>query len=73
MMDTFAMWIGYAVCIFGWISAVAFIAGLACTYAYRKLLRDVPNWLYVQNAVAFYREKYPPRRWAREQMEKDWP
>lgn len=72
MMDTIAMWVGYAVCIAGWLAMAGFLAGLACTYAYRKLLHDVPSWLYVRHAVAVYREKYPPGRWAREQMGKEW-
>lgn len=72
-MDKLAMWIGYAVIGLGALAAVAAIAGSACTYAWRKMLHDVPSWLYVQNAVAFYREKYPPGRWAREQMGHEWP
>lgn len=67
-IDAVAMWVGYAVMVAGAASAVALLLGLACTYCYRKMLRDVPSWLYIQNAVAIYRKQYPPSRWAREQM-----
>ena len=70
-MNQIAMYVGYLVIGLGAISAVAFLAGLACTYSYQKLLKDVPNWRYVQNAVAIYRETYPPDRWKREQMGDD--
>ncbi|MDT7834964.1 hypothetical protein [Aquabacterium sp. OR-4] len=73
LIDTIAMWVGYAVMAAGAASSVALLLGVACTYSYRTLLRDVPSWLYIQNAVALYRKQYPPSRWAREQMNKDWP
>lgn len=72
-MDNVAMWVGYFVMVMGAMVAVAFLAGAACTYSWRKMLRDVPSWLYVQNAVSEYRKKYPPGRWSREQMGADWP
>jgi len=72
-LDTIAMWVGYAVMTAGAASAVALVLGAACTYSYRKMLRDVPSWIYIQNAVAIYRKQYPPGRWAKEQMGKDWP
>lgn len=60
MLDQFAMWVGYAVMGAGALAAVGFVLGLACTYAYQKLLKDVPNWIYIRNAVAYYRS-HPPQ------------
>ena len=72
-MDQLAMWVGYAVLGLGELNAVAALTGAACTYAWRKMLRDLPSWFYVQNAVASYRERYPPSRWAKGQLDRDWP
>lgn len=72
-MDSIATLIGYTMMGLGALCFVAAIFGLACTYAWRKMLSDVPSFLYIQNAVASYRKQYPPGRWAREQMGTDWP
>lgn len=71
-MDKMAMLVGYVVMFCGALGLVAFLAGAYCSYAYRKLLRDVPSWYYVQNAVAMYRKQYPPGRWAKDQLGKEW-
>ena len=67
------MWVGYVVMTAGAASSVALLAGLACSYCWRRMLREVPSMIYIQNAVAIYRKQYPPGRWAKEQMGKDWP
>ena len=72
-MNVIAMWVGLVVMAAGALAAVAFVLGLVATYAWRKLLRDVPSFLYVQHAVAVYRKTYPPSRWAREQLGREWP
>lgn len=72
-LDQFAMWLGYALMGAGVAIVVAFVFGYVAVYFWQKMMREVPSWLYVQNAVAMYREKYPPSRWAREQMGIEWP
>lgn len=67
-LNATAMVVGYVVMGLGAVCSVSLVVGLACTYAWRKLLRDAPSWYYVQNAVAHYRTVYPPSRWVREQL-----
>lgn len=68
MIDTIALWVGYAVLGSGAAALAAFLVGVCISYFWKRMLRDVPSWYYVQNAVAVYREQYPPGRWAKEQM-----
>lgn len=72
-MDAVAMWVGYLVMGSGALCAVGLLLGLACTYSYRKLLKDVPSFIYLQHAVCVYRKRYPPALWAKDFMEFDMP
>ncbi len=65
-MDQIAMVVGYVVLLVGGLAFAGALVGFAMDYLWRKLLRDVPSVYYVQNAVAEYKKKYPPGRWARD-------
>ena len=63
-MDEYAMWIGYAVMVgLAGVGAFALI-GAACQALWRRLLKEVPNMLYIQAAVSHYKTVVPPGDWA---------
>lgn len=66
MIDAIATYIGYALMLSASIALVGFSFALACDYTWRRISRDVPSLVYVQQAVAHYKKIRPPWKWVRD-------
>lgn len=59
-MDHLAMLLGYAVIVACAGCSIAFLAGAALRYQWRRLLREVPSMTYIRAAVEHYKTVKPP-------------